>query len=1247
MLNRIYIVVGLLAILVLAGAFIVPRFIQWGDYRDRMEALASDVLGTEVAIRGDISFSLLPQPRLQFSDVTVGPADDPIATVAGVEAEFALMNFLRDDYDVTALVLREPSVHIDIDENGLFGADVAIAEGGHGVALGQARIEDGQIELVDRRSGTSVLASDVDGELRLASFVGPFQFQGLASANRSRFELRFNSGRADADGRARVTSYLRDLGAGTVFNTEGMLTAGVAPRFEGTLTYRVPPAEAPTADDVRGDMVFESQVTASTDRVVLTGYVLHPDETRAGMRLTGAATIQLGASPSFDAVVSGGVFNLPPRNATEVPSELPYELVRLIAEVPAPALPPLPGKIGIELAEVGIRGAALRNVRVDATTDGEVWTVQQAIAALPGETELRLSGTATNSDGVVGFRGDLVATSARLDALAQLWRKPQENDPLFNMPGRLEGKLLLTPEAVGLTAGWLTLDEQRHGVELRVGFGDERRLDVVGHFDALDTLHTAALVALLPDPTTEPSFGISFPTGSFSLTAKTMDVLGLAADTLVAEGQWAPGRFGLTRLAAGDWGGVGLSAVLDATDTLAAPRFTGSGQVSVSAADSPGLAALYDLSAVPYPWQQALGASWPADLSFTLADGDGATAQVLTLGGTVGAGTLDLRLEMAGGIAGLADSDLRLVASLEGQDGGALSAQFGAADLPLVGGGDALLASVFLEGNPSSGLEGRANLSAGDERLGYVGSVRLGDDGSLVGEGTMDVRLFDASGLAALAGIEGGNLGGFAGSGAIAFQGTERFTIADFAGQVGGSALTGEISMQRLGQLPTFSGTLRFEEIEVEGLAAAYFGRAALIGADGQTWPEGPLAQAATPRSSRGNIAVTATGLRLAGDLVAGETGFDFAWEPDSVVLSGLETSVGGGNLSLDLTQCCAGVAIDRTLSGRAVLDGVNLDAILPGAGGQLSGTLDGSLQFEGTGPSLDAVVASLTGEGNLTLRDLAIAGLAPGVYPAVAGFTDALDADQETLETFIGVALGQGEFTADTAQGAFTIAGGVVRLANLIIDGTGAQLAGSLDLALSSLGVSGTFVLTPRDLVSADGLVQPETARIVARLAGTLLAPTVALDLSEFAAAVQVRANELEVDRLDALRREDEERQRAAAEARKRLADEQRRAAEAEAARRAAEEEALRLQQEQLLLQQQQQQAPVAPTPATPSTTLQGPIDLTFQPQPQAQPMDWRSEVNRPDWRLIFANLPWEQGFGVNGFVGQPVNQRLELATR
>ena len=54
MLNRIYIVIGVLAILALGAAFVVPSFVAWGDYRERLAEIAGEVLGAPVRIEGDI-----------------------------------------------------------------------------------------------------------------------------------------------------------------------------------------------------------------------------------------------------------------------------------------------------------------------------------------------------------------------------------------------------------------------------------------------------------------------------------------------------------------------------------------------------------------------------------------------------------------------------------------------------------------------------------------------------------------------------------------------------------------------------------------------------------------------------------------------------------------------------------------------------------------------------------------------------------------------------------------------------------------------------------------------------------------------------------------------------------------------------------------------------------------------------------------------------------------------------------------
>ncbi|MCS6760810.1 MAG: hypothetical protein MO846_01460 [Candidatus Devosia symbiotica] len=76
----------------------------------------------------------------------------------------------------------------------------------------------------------------------------------------------------------RLNSSLVDAVGVTSLRIEGLLSSGTAPRFDGTMTYRQTPLIADNADEIRGDLVLESKMIGSTDRIVLTRYTLQPDQ---------------------------------------------------------------------------------------------------------------------------------------------------------------------------------------------------------------------------------------------------------------------------------------------------------------------------------------------------------------------------------------------------------------------------------------------------------------------------------------------------------------------------------------------------------------------------------------------------------------------------------------------------------------------------------------------------------------------------------------------------------------------------------------------------------------------------------------------------------------------------------------------------------------------------------------------------------------------------------------------------------
>lgn len=1211
LLNRIYIIVGTLAILVLAGAFIAPRVIDWSNYRDRMEELAADVLGTQVTIRGDIDFSLLPQPRLKFSDVLVGSPEEPAAVVREVEADFALMEFLRDDYRVTRLELAEPVIDFTIDESGFLSSGFAItADSSTNFSLAAATITDGIVRLADTRAGQTITASNVDGTLEMESFIGPFQFSGGADIANQRYSLRFNSAAMDAEGRSRISAFVQSAESGVSFSADGQLLAGMAPKFDGAVTYRQSPPPAASADDIRGDLVLEANVQGSTDRVVLTGYTMQPDENRAGTRLTGAASIQLGARRNFDAVISGGVFALPPRDASEDTATLPYEVVRMLGELPAPLIPPIPGRVGIDLAEVGLRGFALREVRVDASTDGKAWQVEQLIARLPGDTELRASGTLSAQQGRPAFSGTATVNAQRLDGLAAVWRKPDENNPLFNMPGALSGRVLLAGDALGLSGGVFVLGGVSHSVEVRVGFGDEKRLDIVGHFGDLSGPDSVALAALLPDISAGPGFGNSFPAGSFALSGTSAQIFGQPAEGLVANGRWDGGRISFTRLAADDIGGLGLDGAIDVAGTLAEPVISGSGTVRASEGSATALAALHDLAGTPAAWREALGRTLPGEIRFDLEAPNAEGGQVLRLDGTLGATQLGLNAQLAGGIAQAFIAPVVLSGTLDAEDPDALMAQLGLDDVTLFPGDGDMLVALNLQGSPGNSLESQITASVGSDTLSFAGRL-FAVDGQIRGDGTLSGRLAEATGLAELIGARGLSLPMAEGQANVHFEGDRVLRLAEIEGQSGGVGFGGDLALTRAASAATVDGNIHVDAVDLTGLAATLLGPASLVPGDGP-WPDGPIAIGDQPRQLRGSIAVTTPSVTVAGEPRLNDASFQLSWDETRSRLARFEAELGQGRVAFDATVCCAGPLSDKTVEGRLTLTGVALDDVAPPRiAGALNGVLDGGLQFEGTGASIQSVLGALAGEGNFTIAGFDAGQLDPRVFETVAGLGNVLEMDDAALTSVMGVALGQGDFRAPSVNGAFTIAGGVARLANLIVKTEDARLAGDAEVRLDSLALGGGFSLMPVGFTDPDGLVSDDSAQINTRFSGTLAEPVVELDLDTMVAAIQVRANELEVDRLEALRAADAERQRQAAEERNRLIEEQQRAAEE--ARRAAEEAAARQAAEEAARQQAEQ--PVVPPVSQPPVTP--PLDLGLPPAVN-QPAPGAPPVNQPFFRPL-----------------------------
>jgi hypothetical protein len=1165
-LNRLYIVVGVVAILVLLAAFVAPVFMPWSAYRLRFEQIATEVAGAPVTIGGDIRFALLPEPTLEFNAVTVGAADGPEVRVARVAARFSLMDFLTDRYTVNELTLDTPQVALAIAEDGgLDARALGWPIGSADVSIAAATISHGAVRFADRRNGGAFTAEGLDGTLKRdgASGLVNLQLMGTVLGVRQAFSL--SAGGVDAFGEAALAMSLRNADTGAVTSVEGVLSGTTQPNFTGTLDFRQPPPRPdpngppPSAAEMgRGDLTLAASVTVTADHLIVSDYTLLPDENRTTTRLTGAARVNFGVKTSFDAVVSGGVVTLPPLNGPSAGSGTasvrPWELMRLFRELPGLPHLGMPGEVTLNVTELGLRGLPLRKLAAELAADAGGWTLKSLSADLPGGTHLTLAGRLDQGGDGDRFAGRVALNSKRLDLLSALYRKPAKANPLFNRDGALSADLALEQGTLRFASGQLRIGDLTHQFTGSMDVGTNPSLTLGADLGTLDDAQSAALAALLPDIAPELGFGATFQTGKLKVSAKRITLAGLGAEDVALTADWAGGVVGVTNFSARDWGGASVSlAGMTLFGALTAPDLSGRAVLALARADAPALRTLAGLVGVPADRLGALNSVFPARLELDFAPPNAEGTQAVDVTGTLGSAALEAGARFEGGFFKALLHPFDVTGRLTGGDLSAVFATLGFEETPLFSGTAPVVADMTLKGQVGGPISTGVSLQSGREKLSFDGQLSGKSLEAIQVSGTISAALEQGTGLAALAGAGGISLPGVTVSAAISYEPDGTLRVNSITGEMGGAALTGTLARQQLGGTPRLTGDLSLERADAGLLLALLAGPAALV-------PDGPLDLGPLGRGSEGRVGFTVKTLSAMGRDRVADAAFDLTWDRTSTHIRRFAGQVGSGTLNLDLGLCCAGSVADKELTLRFGLDGVPLAALLsPEAATTLSGSLSATGSVSGVGASLAALENGVAGSGSVTITSLGVAGLDPAALVSVTDAAAVISTPPETLQADLERRLGAGLFAAPMVSGAFSISGGLVRVPNLGITGDTGQLFGNVSLRLADLGLGGSLELAPRADATA-GILPASLARATLGLGGSLTTPRVETDLTGLIDALLASALEAEAARLERLRAEDEARKQAAAE---------------EAARMAAEAEKL---------------APIVPKPAP---LRDAPVDL------------------------------------------------------
>jgi len=1137
--------IAIALILAAMAALVAPFVIDWSAYRSILEAEASRVLGAEVTIAGAIDARLLPSPRLNLHDVSIGSGAEQVHADE-LDLQFALTPILRGTWQAEEMRLAGPQLALRLDKNGRLQAPAFAANFDPGsLSIDRLQIEAGTLTLAGIDRDASVTLSGVFFNGRARSLLGPFDGSGAFTVGGESYSLEsFSTGRIN-DGALRVRAVAQPADHPYRIESEGIFAfAENKPRFDGNLAVGPTPGLKRSAApwSVRG------KLTANAASAQLQNLELAYGGDKQGLKLTGLVRFDYAKAPSLSAELSAPRIDLDAILANSDGSHpAPAGTLRDLARSSGTAafLPSIAIKAGVQIDELVLGGASLLEVRSDLTSTKDGWELRPLQFRAPGFSKVAISGALKAGDGGLTFSGP-----AEINA--------EDPKVLFAW---LEGRgQIASADAGPLTLrGDVTLGSEKLAVEnVEASFDGEPlagRLAYIFATGVQGAKVDAVLSADKLDLDTAIAFSKALAAGSqmqapdaITLRANIgrASFAGFSGGDASADVSYDKKRLSLRTLSVADLGGARLEMSGD-VDLGNAAKQPGRLQADLSAPElKPVLAVLARVApsaaAALQPSENA-PAKLHADLD--VRPGSPLSRADLKISGALGPAEIS--------IDGNASADLTTATIGEMHVDSRIAAADGRMLLPLlrldraleVGDGPGML-TLKASGRFSGPLNIAAQITANGLNANASGAAT-------VSKRHADLKIAVRQANAApLQGVAGAGPLPVSYTSALALR-DDKVTLDGIKAAVGKAKLNGKLTMG-LGEPLQVGGAVTVDtSVDTPALLAAAVGARLASQSGGKwTWSSDPFLPVLG--AVEGDVALTANRVALMPAIETRRFKSMLHFGAHEIAARNIEGEVAGGRLKGELElNDSNGMSVD----GHLTLAGADATSLIGGgARPPLSGSLGIDVSFSGSGLSPVALVGSLHGGGKLTLLDAQFAGFDPRAFDAVTRAVDTgAPIEPARIADVVSRALASGALKVKQVEGALTLNAGQLRLEPVKATSEDGQLdaSGTLDLTEG--------MLDSRFILSGSGTAAGVRPDIYMALSGPLVDPKRNIDVSALTGWLTLRSVEIQAKKVKTLedanthRRAEEE-----AAAKRRAEEDAKRRAIEEAERQAKDEARLRV---------------------------------------------------------------------------------------
>ena len=538
-----------------------PFFINWTGFRSTIEEFTEQTLGHPVTVLGDADIRLLPSPRLTFSDIRVGPTEDPLIEIKSLSVVAELPPLLKGELKIRELILTEPDLRLGVDEYGqldwFIKQEQNSAINPSLIVLDKIQINDGKINITDARSSNTYSVENLNFVGSADSIDGPFRANGQLLLANMYHSISLKTGKVDDLGRINLVALVSPENDLIEIEIKGdFFNENRTPKFEGDfkLTSIIPKDQ--NVEINLPSWNAEGKINLDSTKVDIDEIQIDYGLRDRVINFQGNIFGNFGLNSKFDVNLDSSQIDLDRLfgQGPNDPISAQFAIKKLTSLANSLPNPSAIGKIEFSSPSILVNGNIIQNVEIETSTTSSGWKVEKLLANLPGETNLSsngefIFGTATH------YIGDIEIQSMQPTYLLSWWQDTAVGNALELETIDIVSKVGISPKKVELSQinGQLGQDQISGEIAWEIYKEDSRqKISASLALDQFELDQILTLSRILQNsnesPKTESIYEVLPTDLDLNLNLKHLDFDGIVATNVLAQLKYLNGELTIENL---------------------------------------------------------------------------------------------------------------------------------------------------------------------------------------------------------------------------------------------------------------------------------------------------------------------------------------------------------------------------------------------------------------------------------------------------------------------------------------------------------------------------------------------------------------------------------------------------------------------------------------------------------------------------------------------------------------------------